>query len=96
MDAYHHIKKGVKYPAILITAGMNDPRVIAWIPVKFAAKLQANNKSKNPILLNVDFDGGHGGDDDMNKIYKNIANEYAFFYWQLGHPEYKLNKKSKE
>lgn len=93
MDAYHHIKKGVKYPATLITAGMNDPRVIAWIPTKFAAKLQANNKSKNPILLNVDFDGGHGGNDNNNKSYENFADKYAFFYWQLGHPDYKLNKK---
>ena len=36
MDSYHHLKKGEKYPATLVTAGMNDPRVIAWRPAKFA------------------------------------------------------------
>ncbi len=92
MDAYHHIKKGTKYPATLITAGMNDPRVIAWMPSKFAAKLQANNSSSNPILLDVDMDGGHGGNVSYDKIYDKLADIYAFFYWQLGHPDYKLKK----
>jgi prolyl oligopeptidase len=93
MDAFHHIKKGIKYPATLITAGMNDPRVIAWMPAKFAAKLQANNSSNNPILLNVDIDAGHGGDVSFDKQYESMADTYAFFYWQLGHPDYKLVKK---
>ncbi|MDQ6763461.1 MAG: prolyl oligopeptidase family serine peptidase, partial [Bacteroidota bacterium] len=43
MDAYQHIQKGVKYPAQLITTGMNDPRVESYIPAKFAAKMQADN-----------------------------------------------------
>jgi prolyl oligopeptidase len=93
MDAFHHIKKEVKYPATLITAGMNDPRVIAWMPSKFAAKLQANNASNNPILLNVDIEAGHGGDVSFDKQYESMADTYAFFYWQLGHPDYKLVKK---
>lgn len=96
MDAYLHIKKGVKYPTTYITAGLNDPRVIAWEPTKFAAKLKVNNGSKNPILLNVDFDGGHGGDVSVDKIYEGLADNLAFFYWQLGHPDYKLKKNSKE
>lgn len=90
MDAFYHIKKGTKYPATLITAGMNDPRVTAWIPAKFAAKLQANNASNNPIFLNVDIESGHGGDVTFDKLYDKIADSYAFFYWQLGHPDYKL------
>jgi len=90
MDAFYHIKKGTKYPATLITAGMNDPRVTAWIPAKFAAKLQANNGSNNPIFLNVDIESGHGGDVTFDKLYDKLADSYAFFYWQLGHPDYKL------
>lgn len=92
MDAFHHIKKGVKYPATLITAGMNDPRVIAWIPAKFAAKLQANNSNKNSILLNVDLESGHGGDVSFDRLYDKLADSYSFFYWQLGHRDYKLKK----
>lgn len=93
MDAFHHIKKGTKYPATLITAGMNDPRVIAWIPVKFAAKLQANNTNDNPVFLDVDSESGHGGDVSFDKIYEKLADSYAFFYWQLGHPDYQVKKK---
>lgn len=87
MDPYHHIKKGVKYPATFITAGMNDSRVIAWVPAKFAAKLQANNDNTNPILFRADINGGHGGAEDIEKSYNHLADMFAFFYWQLGHPD---------
>lgn len=88
MDAYQHIKKGVKYPATLITSGINDPRVSPWIPTKFAAKLMAYNISDNPILLKIDFEGGHGGDIPLVQKYDNLADSFAFALWQLGHPDY--------
>ncbi len=88
MDSYQHIKKGIKYPATLITTGYNDPRVPVWMSAKFAAKLMADNTSKNPILLKVDFDGGHGIDKTKKKSYEDIADIFAFALWQLGHPEY--------
>ncbi|AJW62942.1 Prolyl endopeptidase precursor [Elizabethkingia miricola] len=88
MDAYHHIKKGNKYPATLITGGYNDPRVPVWQPAKFAAKLRADNGSKNPILLKIDFDGGHGTDNSKKKAYEDVADIFAFAFWQLGHPDY--------
>ena len=92
MDAYHHIKKGVNYPTTLVSTGMNDSRVIAWIPAKFAAKLKAYNSGKNPIFLSVDFNGGHGGNDSKDSIYSSLADEFAFFYWQLGDNKYKIKK----
>ncbi|HIB8182169.1 prolyl oligopeptidase family serine peptidase [Elizabethkingia anophelis] len=88
MDAYHHIKKGKKYPSTLITGGYNDPRVPVWQPAKFAAKLQEDNSSKNPILLKIDFDGGHGIDNPKKKAYEDAADIFAFAFWQLGHPDY--------
>lgn len=88
MDAYHHIKKGVKYPATLITAGINDGRVVSWEPAKFAAKLMANDASDNPILFKVDYDGGHGGNVSLAHSYSNLADIFAFALWQLGHPDY--------
>lgn len=90
MDSYHHIQKGVKYPATLITAGMNDSRVISWIPAKFVAKLQAYNDGENPILFFADINGGHGAAQSLEKSYNNLADLFAFFYWQLGHPNSKL------
>lgn len=95
MDSYHHVEKGVKYPATLITAGINDQRVIVWEPVKFAAKLMANDASSNPILLQIDYKGGHGGNIPIAQRYANLGDIFTFAFWQLGHPDYqpKENKK---
>ncbi|MBC5835244.1 S9 family peptidase [Flavobacterium sp. F372] len=90
MDSYHHIQMGVDYPATLVTTGINDSRVIAWIPAKFAAKLKAYNFGKNPIFLSVDFNGGHSGNDSIDNFHGSLADEFAFFYWQLGDKNYKL------
>lgn len=84
MDAFHHIKKGEKYPATLITTGINDSRVVSWMPAKFAAKLMANDASDNPILFKVDYEGGHVGGADLARAYANVGEVFAFVAWQLG------------
>ena len=88
MDAFHHIKKGVKYPAQLITTGFNDPRVDSFIPAKFAAKMQNENSSQNPVFLYVDYNAGHFGGSTMDEYYGQMAKEYAFLLWQCGDPEF--------
>jgi prolyl oligopeptidase len=60
MDAYQHVKKGTAYPCVLLITGANDPRVDPWQLLKMTARLQAATSSKNPILLRVDYDAGHG------------------------------------
>ncbi len=60
MDAYQHVKDGTAYPAVLLITGANDPRVDPWQLFKMAARLQAATSSKNPILLRIDYDAGHG------------------------------------
>ncbi|HET9824195.1 MAG TPA: prolyl oligopeptidase family serine peptidase, partial [Chitinophagaceae bacterium] len=59
MDAFQHVKEGTKYPAVVCVGGMNDPRVIAWQPGKFAAALQNATSSGKPVLLDVNYDNGH-------------------------------------
>ena len=95
MDSYHALEKGEEYPAMFITAGMNDPRVIAWQPAKFAAKAQAYNASDEPILFLTDFESGHGIGDDKTKRMENFADVFSFFYWQSGHPEFQPNQELK-
>jgi len=90
MDSYLHIEKGTEYPATLVTAGMNDPRVIAWQPAKFAARLQAYNASDNPILFWVDYEAGHGLGDLKSKGFESMADRLGFALWQTGHPEYQI------
>lgn len=92
MDTYLHIEDGVKYPATMATAGMNDPRVIAWQPGKFAARLQAANASDNPILFRVDYESGHGIGDSKTKTFEEFGDIFSFAFWQTGHPSYQSIK----
>lgn len=91
MDAYQHLVDGEKYPATLVTAGMNDPRVTVWEPAKFAAKLQAANASDKPILFSVDFEAGHGMGDTKTTYFESMADVASFFLWQTGHPEFQVD-----
>ena len=88
MDAYQHIKSGVNYPSLLLTTGINDPRVPSYMPGSFAAKMQGHNPNGNPILLKVDFESGHFGASDPEVLYKENAAKTAFLLWQTGHPDF--------
>jgi prolyl oligopeptidase len=88
MDSYHHLKAGTKYPATLVTAGMNDPRVIAWQPAKFAAQLQASNASGKPVLFFTDYEAGHGQGNSKQKQFESVADVLAFGLWQTGAPAF--------
>jgi len=57
ISAYYHVKDGVRYPAAMVTTGMNDPRVVPWEPGKMAARLEAATASGKPVLLRVDYQG---------------------------------------
>lgn len=86
MDSYLNIDDGVDYPATLVTAGFNDPRVIVWQPAKFTARLQA--ASRNLVLFDVDYSSGHGVGDTKTKSFERLADVLAFSFWQCGHPEF--------
>ncbi len=88
MDAYVHVKPGVKYPAVLLTTGANDPRVAPWEAAKMTARLQADSASGKPILLRVDYDAGHGMGSTKSQRNIELADEIAFLFWQLGAPGY--------
>jgi prolyl oligopeptidase len=84
MSGYHHIVDGTKYPAVLITTGFNDPRVISWEPGKMAARLQAATASGRPVLLRVDYDAGHGIGSTKTQREEELADELSFSLWQFG------------
>lgn len=84
---YHNIREGVNYPAAFIAAGENDTRVDPLHAKKFAAALQNNPGQKNPILLFVDFDAGHGSGGSGQSVNKRVENRYTewkFIYNELG------------
>jgi prolyl oligopeptidase len=83
MDGYLKIKDGVKYPAVLLTTGINDPRVAPWNAAKMAARLQATSTSGKPVLLRVDYDAGHFSGATKAQDQASTADTYAFLFEQL-------------
>ncbi len=95
MSAYEHVEEKERYPAMLLETGMNDPRVSPWEMGKLTARLQAATGSGKPVLLRVDFAGGHGGMGGTEKQHhENLADEWSFLLWQLGAPEFQPAEKT--
>jgi len=66
------------YPAMLVTAGLNDPRVSYWEPAKWVAKLRALKTNDRPLLLKTNLGSGHFGASGRYEYLKETAVEYAF------------------
>ncbi len=84
---YQNVKSGVKYPALLLTAGERDERVHPLHVRKMAARLQAataSDPARKPILLQVDRDTGHGMGDPVDKQIAELVDQLSFFSWQTG------------
>jgi prolyl oligopeptidase len=88
MSSVHQVRDGVKYPAVLLTHGLNDRRVDAWMSGKMAARLQAATASKNPVLLLLDTDAGHGIGSTRTQLQELLANRLSFILWQTGAEEF--------
>jgi prolyl oligopeptidase len=80
----HHVKEGTAYPAVFITTGANDGRVNPLQSKKMTAALQKATSSKNPILLLVDYGGGHGMGNSRDQWVSDRADTYAFLFKELG------------
>ncbi len=82
IDSYQAVVEGTRYPAVLLTTGVTDPRVAPFHPAKMAARLQAAQAGARPILLRVDFDAGHGMGSTRAQQDAEAADTYAFILWQ--------------
>ena len=72
------------YPPILVTAGLNDPRVTYWEPAKYVAKLRTLKQDGNLLLLKTNMGAGHGGRSGrFDRLYE-VAEEYAFMLASMG------------
>jgi oligopeptidase B len=72
------------YPPIMVTAGLNDPRVTYWEPAKWVAKLRELKTDHNELILKTNMGAGHGGKSGRFESLKETAEEFAFILWQLG------------
>jgi oligopeptidase B len=72
------------YPPILVTAGLNDPRVTYWEPAKWVARLRATKTDNNLLLLKTNMGAGHGGKSGRFESLRETAEEYAFILKAFG------------
>jgi oligopeptidase B len=72
------------YPPMLVTAGLNDPRVTYWEPAKWTAKLRATRTDDNLLLLKINMGAGHGGKSGRWERVREIAEAHAFVLTQIG------------
>jgi oligopeptidase B len=72
------------YPPMLITGGLNDPRVTYWEPAKWTAKLRATKTDNHMLLLKTNMGAGHGGKSGRWNALEETAEEFAFILWQMG------------
>lgn len=80
---YDQLREG-HYPPMLVTAGLNDPRVTYWEPAKYVAKLRTCKKDGNWLLLKTNMDAGHRGQSGRFEALQELAEEYAFILASMG------------
>ena len=82
IDSYQAIVDDTRYPAVLLTTGVTDPRVAPFHAAKMTARLQTATSSGKPILLRVDFDAGHGIGSTRAQQDREAVDTYSFLIWQ--------------
>ncbi len=75
------------YPPMLVTAGLNDPRVSYWEPAKWVARLRATKTDTNLLLLKTEMGAGHGGPSGRYNAWRDEAFVLAFLLDTVGRSE---------
>ncbi|MEC8276794.1 MAG: prolyl oligopeptidase family serine peptidase, partial [Myxococcota bacterium] len=84
---YHNVTKGTDYPAILVTGSANDARTAPVHAQKMAAAIRwadQDHGQKQPILLSINADSGHGGGVGIDTVADQTARQYGFLAAQIG------------
>ncbi len=80
----HNISEEKDYPAVLITTGDHDDRVVPAHSYKFAAALQEKCQGENPLLIRIATDAGHGAGKPTQKILEEQSDIWSFVFYNLG------------
>ena len=89
----HNVKKGVQYPATLVTTGDHDDRVVPAHSFKFAAELQDKQNGNNPTLIRIETNAGHGAGTPVSKTIEQYADIFGFTLYNMGIKELKSEYK---
>ncbi len=88
----HNVKKGVKYPATLVTTGDHDDRVVPAHSYKFIAELQEKQMGDNPVLIRIDVNAGHGAGKPISMTIQEYSDMYSFTLFNMGIKTIDFNK----
>jgi prolyl oligopeptidase len=80
----HNIKEGVKYPAMFVTTGDHDDRVVPAHSFKYIATLQQKQAGDKPVMIRIETQAGHGAGKPTSKIIDEIIDEWAFMFYNMG------------
>jgi prolyl oligopeptidase len=80
----HNIKAKTKYPATMVTTGDHDDRVVPAHSFKFAAELQAKQEGKNPTLIRIDVNAGHGAGKSVAATIQESVDILSFTFFNMG------------
>ena len=83
----HNVKKGIEYPATLVTTGDHDDRVVPAHSFKFAAELQEKQSGNNPTLIRIETDAGHGAGTPVSKTIEQYSDIFGFTLFNMGFEE---------
>ncbi len=89
----HNVKKGVAYPATLVTTGDHDDRVVPAHSFKFAAELQEKQSGNNPVLIRIETKAGHGAGTPVSKTIEQYADIFSFTLYNMGFREFNVSIK---
>ena len=79
-----HNVKDVEYPATLITTADHDDRVVPAHSFKFAAEMQKHQRGKNPVLIRIETNAGHGAGKSTDQVINEEADKWSFMFYNTG------------
>jgi len=79
----HNIKEGVEYPAMFVTTGDHDDRVVPAHSFKYIATLQQKQAGDKPVMIRIETQAGHGAGKPTSKIIDEIVDEWAFMFYNM-------------
>jgi prolyl oligopeptidase len=80
----HNISGDLEYPAVLVTTGDHDDRVVPAHSFKYIATLQEKYKGDHPVMIRINTDAGHGAGKPTAKMIEEYSDIWSFIYWNMG------------
>jgi prolyl oligopeptidase len=78
-----NIKEGIKYPAVFVTTGDHDDRVVPAHSFKYIASLQDKYKGNNPVLIRIETNAGHGAGKPVSKSISEVTDMWSFAFYNM-------------